>query len=460
MAQATILLLTSDDSVDDLTASLDEAGHLCKTVVVGPTGLNDALDQAANEPPGGVVRPGYDLVLTDLKFAGELRADVVGAVKARFGSALVAAMTEAAEIRQAVGAIKSGASDYLVKPVRVEAVLDLIDQTVRVSGDEFPGWQFPFGRIVGRSRAIQKVIEIIAKVARTDSTVLVTGESGTGKELVARAIHYTSPRANRPLVPVNCGAIPEELLESELFGHEKGAFTNAIRTRIGRFEVADGGTIFLDEIGEMSPKLQVKLLRVLQERQFERIGSTKTINCDIRIIAATNQNLPKLVERGDFREDLYYRLNVIPIHVPPLRGRVEDVNPLIMFFLNQFRQTKQSLVNSIEPEAVKMLEGYSWPGNIRELENLVERMVILADGDAVGIADLPGRVTNASPTPDQGGFVLPDEGFSLADYLNRIEDDLIGQALTKAAGVKSQAAKILGLNRTTLVEKMKKKGLG
>ena len=460
MAQATILLLTSDDSLKDLAASLEEAGHLIKSVVVGSTGLVDALDQAANEPPGGVARLGYDLILTDLKFGGEPREEIIGAVKARFGSALVAAMTEAAEIRQAVGAIKAGAADYLVKPVRLEAVLSLVDQTVRVSGDEFPGWQFPFGRIVGQSRAIQKVIDIIAKVARADSTVLVTGESGTGKELVARAIHYTSPRANHPLVPVNCGAIPEELLESELFGHEKGSFTNAIRTRIGRFEVADGGTIFLDEIGEMSPKLQVKLLRVLQEKQFERIGSTKTISCDIRIIAATNQDLPKLVERGDFREDLFYRLNVIPIDVPPLRDRMEDVSPLVMFFLNQFRQTKQSLVNAIDPEAVRELEKYSWPGNIRELENLVERMVILADGDTIGVADLPERVTNVSTAPGQNGFVLPDEGFSVTDHLNQIEDGLIRQALSKTAGVKSQAAKMLGLNRTTLVEKMKKKGLG
>ncbi|MDR1657207.1 MAG: sigma-54 dependent transcriptional regulator [Deltaproteobacteria bacterium] len=251
---------------------------------------------------------------------------------------------------------------------------------------------FQGGFIVGRDPSLMKVFRIVEKVAATDSTVMIHGESGTGKELIARAIHLTSPRALKPLIPVNCGAIPEELLETELFGHEKGAFTNAIRDRTGRFEMADGGTIFLDEIGDMSPKLQVKLLRVIQEHEFERVGGDKTISVDIRIITATHVDLTRAVDDGRFREDLYYRLNVIPMTIPPLRARAGDIPLLVDYFLTRLRETRGSKVTAMSQDVLAVLKAYHWPGNIRELENLMERMVILADGPLLTIDDLPQRL--------------------------------------------------------------------
>jgi transcriptional regulator with GAF, ATPase, and Fis domain len=252
--------------------------------------------------------------------------------------------------------------------------------------------KYRFDNFVGDSRPIQQVFELVEKVADTDSTVLITGESGTGKELIARAIHYNSYRRDNPMVVINCGAIPEELLESELFGHEKGAFTGAHKSRIGRFELANEGTIFLDEIGDMSPNLQVKLLRVLQEQKFERVGSTRTIKVDIRVIAATNKNLISVVNKGTFREDLYYRLNVIPIKVPPLRHRKSDIPLLVDFFLKKFNKEKRKHIKELTPKAMDALLQYDWRGNVRELENLLERLVILASGDVIGLEDIPGSV--------------------------------------------------------------------
>jgi DNA-binding NtrC family response regulator len=265
--------------------------------------------------------------------------------------------------------------------------------------------------IVGDSEALKRLFRLIDKVARTDSTVLVQGESGTGKELIARAIHYASPRRDMPLVPVNCGAIPEELLETELFGHEKGAFTGALRDRVGRFEIANGGTIFLDEIGDMSPKLQVKLLRVLQEREFERVGGDRTIEVDIRVITATHVDLQRAVSDGRFREDLYYRLNVIPVTVPPLRERKEDIPRLVDFFLKRHEGGKGL---SLSPEAMELLVLHDWPGNIRELENLVERMVILADGPILTVDDLPARFRR-----DKGGVIATGGYGGFASFLER-----------------------------------------
>ncbi|MDR3038063.1 MAG: sigma-54 dependent transcriptional regulator [Candidatus Adiutrix sp.] len=359
--------------------------------------------------------------------------------------------------------------------------------------------------MIGRSAALTKVFRLVDKVAVTDSTVMIHGESGTGKELLARALHLKSPRAERPLIPVNCGAIPEELLEAELFGHEKGAFTNAIRTRIGRFEMADGGTIFLDEIGDMSPKLQVKLLRVLQEHEIERVGGDRVIAVDIRVITATHVDLVRAVEEGRFREDLFYRLNVIPITMPPLRERLEDVPRLIDHFLGRLAATRGSRVTGLSREALARLLAYGWPGNVRELENLVERMVTLADGPILTLVDLPAKLLSATeglPPPDlplapaeepaeelpdlalpaeeppaeppaesppasksppalyggEGNF--PPGGVDFNALVSAFEDKLIADALAAAGGVKNQAARLLGLNRTTLVEKMRKKGLG
>jgi DNA-binding NtrC family response regulator len=288
----------------------------------------------------------------------------------------------------------------------------------RTSADDGPdpAVVFPSRAIVGRSPALMQLFRIIAKVAATDSTVMVHGETGTGKELIARAIHLSSPRRDMPMVPVNCGAIPEELLETELFGHEKGAFTNAVKERAGRFELAQGGTVFLDEIGDMSPKLQVKLLRVLQEHEFEKVGGERTIRADIRVITATHVDLARAVREGRFREDLYYRLNVIPVSVPPLRERAADIPLLIDFFLKRLRETRASSVTGVSPSAMDQLCSYRWPGNIRELENLMERMVILADGDVLTDEDLPAWIRTVPDPADEArdellkGFLEPDEG--------------------------------------------------
>lgn len=371
--------------------------------------------------------------------------------------------------------------------------------------------------IIGQSTSLVEVFKILDKVAPTDSTVLVTGESGTGKELLVRALHANSHRADCPFVPINCGAIPKELLESELFGHEKGAFTHAIRSRPGRFELADGGTIFLDEIGEMDLSLQVKILRVLQEKEIERVGGTGCKKVDVRIVAATNRDLESEVMAGRFREDLYYRLNVIPLHLPPLRERGMDILILAQCFLERFCRKKNRPLLRLGEDTARVLLAYGWPGNVRELENFMERLSILVDGDCVQVDDLPAKIrdnvgpleslpplpedamgasraASSPPTPagvsetdaasdeapasdalrsapaapsgittGAGQFVWPDlsvleaQGINLKDFLEAVEFRLIDEALQRADGVKNQAAELLGIKRTTLIEKLKKK---
>ncbi|MCR4667356.1 MAG: sigma-54 dependent transcriptional regulator [Desulfovibrio sp.] len=350
--------------------------------------------------------------------------------------------------------------------------------------------------IIGQSTTLAGVFKMLSKVAPTDSTVLVTGESGTGKELLVRALHANSSRASKPFVPINCGAIPKELLESELFGHEKGAFTHAIRSRPGRFELADGGTIFLDEIGEMDLSLQVKILRVLQEKEIERVGGTGVKKVDVRIVAATNRDLEHEVHVGHFREDLYYRLNVIPLHLPPLRERGGDVILLATHFLNKFCEKKGRPPLELAPKTARILSAYTWPGNVRELENFMERLSILTDGNVVKPEDLPDKIlsqvgeeaetaedvnlsaegTNeetavrvtpscAAASAGQGEFLWPTldhlntMGLTLKDFLETAETKLIEEAIRKANGVKNQAAEYLGIKRTTLVEKLKKYSL-
>jgi transcriptional regulator with GAF, ATPase, and Fis domain len=307
---------------------------------------------------------------------------------------------------------------------------------------------------------MQKVFNVVEKVAATNSTVLILGESGTGKELVARAIHRLSGRTGK-LVPVNCGAIPEEILESELFGHERGAFTGAIANKIGRFQLADEGTIFLDEIGEMSPKLQVKLLRVLQERKVEPVGSTRTVDVNVRVVAATNKDLREEVKAGRFREDLYYRLQVVPITLPPLRDRGHDVVVLARHFLASCSENIGRPALRLSSELEQQLLNYAWPGNVRELENLIERMAILVDGDSVTSEMLPEYVSEAPMKIQyEGGEVnIPEGGVNFNELVDRYETQLITLALDKTGGNKKAAARLLQLNRTTLVEKIKKKGL-
>ena len=372
------------------------------------------------------------------------------------------------DLDRIVQTTRAGASDYVIWPCDFDGVpAKLLELAESIPiGDlqiQDQNEKNDFCGIVGKSVEMKRVFGMITKVSATSSTTLITGESGTGKELVCRAIHKLSDRANGPLIPVNCGAIPEELLESELFGHEKGAFTGAATAREGRFQMANGGTIFLDEVSEMSPKLQVKFLRVLQESEFERVGGGKTIKVDVRVIAATNRDLEESVAQNQFREDLFYRLNVIPLELPPLRDRHGDLSILIQLFMDRFQERKLTTLESISPDAVTALQGYHWPGNVRELENLIERMAILAEGPILNVEDLPERFMKA-PAADfwsEGvpSLDIPDTGIDLKGVLENIENQLIEKALMKSGGVRNRAAQLLGLNRTTLVEKLKKKGL-
>jgi len=307
---------------------------------------------------------------------------------------------------------------------------------------------------------MKEVLRLIECVADSEGTVLLLGESGTGKELLAQTVHYHSPRRRGPLVPVNCGAIPESLLESELFGHERGAFTGAIATRIGRFELASGGTIFLDEIGDLSPPLQVKLLRVLQERTFERVGGTKTFKTNARVIAATNQDLEELVAAKRFREDLFYRLNVVPIIVPPLRQRTGDIPLLIHHFIHQLNERRNSSLSDCSDEAMAILSAYQWPGNVRELANLIERLAILKRTGRIDVGDLPEKVRRpGNPSSFCVASAIPVNGIDLGKSVEEFENRLILEALERTNGVKSKAAQLLQINRTTLIEKLKKKSL-
>ena len=409
----------------------------------------------------------YDVALIDLNMPKVDGMAVLKYLVEQSGDTIGIILTGYATIRNAVEAMKAGAFDYLAKPVKMEEVLMVINRALEFREIKRENLalknqlkkKYKFENFIGDSAQMNKVFRIIEKVADTDSTVLILGESGTGKELVARAIHYNSRRRDKPLIPVNCGAIPEELLESELFGHEKGAFTNAIRTRIGRFEMSNGGTIFLDEIAEMSPHLQVKLLRILQEQEFERLGGTKTIKCDIRVIAATNKDLDKLVKEGAFREDLYYRLKVIPIEIPPLRERRSDIPLLVHHFLGVMAKSRGKKIKAISKDVVKAFIEYEWPGNVRELENIIERMVILSDNDELTVQDIPDRILQRQPSEELDKTMIPDDGFSLNNAINEYERLLIIRALEKADWVKNRAAKLLNMNRTTLVEKIKKQGI-
>jgi DNA-binding NtrC family response regulator len=409
----------------------------------------------------------YDIVLSDLKMPAVDGMKVLEYVKKNSPDSVCVILTGYGTIKNAVEAIQLGAFDYLTKPVKMNELVITINKALEhrnlkrenVNLRNQLKKKYKFENIIGDSEKMQKVFETVEKVADTDSTILILGESGTGKELIAKAIHYNSYRREGPFIPVNCAAIPGELLESELFGHEKGAFTNAIRTRIGRFELANGGTLFLDEIGDMNPNLQSKLLRVLQERQFERIGGIKPIETDIRVLSATHRDLKKAIHQKKFREDLYYRLNVIPIEVPPLREHKSDIPLLAHHFIKHFSKSKKKEMKGIANEALQRLMEYDWPGNVRELENLIERITILSDHDMIALDDLPEKI---QPPPEAGHskhFEIPEEGLSLETAVSEFEKQLILQALNKTGWVKNKAAQLLHLNRTTLIEKIKRQNL-
>lgn len=413
-----------------------------------------------------LIQDKYDLIITDLKMPETDGLELLKFTKDMNPDNVVIMITGHGTVNTAVDAMKLGAFDYIVKPIKDDLVKLTVLRAlsfVRLKEENITlkdqlNDKYDFGKMIGYSDCMKKIFVTIEKVSASDSTILINGESGTGKELVARAIHFNSDRKNQPLVPVNCGAIPEELLESELFGHEKGAFTGAIRTRIGRFELAQGGTIFLDEIGDMSPALQVKMLRVIQEKEFERIGGVKTIQVDVRIIAATNQNLEKAVAEKKFREDLFYRINVIPIHLPPLRERGPDIAILANHFLRKFGKLKKKNLSHFSQDALGYLIRYPWPGNVRELENLVEMLVVMREEGDIEVSDLPSKLLK--PKDPEPSFpcqiCLPVDGLNFNEMVSQFEKDLLLQALRKSSGVKNRAAKLLNLNRTTLVEKLKR----
>lgn len=405
-----------------------------------------------------------DLVITDLKMPRGDGLQVLEEAKKVDPRIMVIVCTGYGTVNTAVRAMRLGAYDYITKPIKAEEIILVVQRALDYQRLQVENvllhkqlkTKYKFKNLIGDSDNMQQVFRFIEKIAPTNSTVLIRGESGTGKELVARAIHYNSDRRNEPMVPVNCGAIPEDLLESELFGYEKGAFTGALKTRIGRFELADGGTIFLDEIGDMSPALQVKILRVLQEHEFERVGAVKSIKVDIRVIAATHKDLEKAVTQGTFREDLYYRLNVIPITLPPLRERRSDIALLINHFLEKFNKGKRKSIDGVSPEVLTCFMRYHWPGNVRELENSIERLIILKGEGMIDLEDLPEKLLGSGITDLLPSMDIPDSGISFNTAVSEFERELILRALNKTNWVKNRAAKLLQLKRTTLVEKMKK----
>jgi DNA-binding NtrC family response regulator len=410
-----------------------------------------------------------DLALIDLKLPDGDGIELMTSLKKQYPDMVAILFSGFATIESAVQATQRGAFHFITKPFNMDELLSLTERALshKVLQQENVllknqlHQKYRFDNIIGKSPEITKVLELIEKVSSSDSTVLITGESGTGKELVARAIHYNSSRAEKMMVPVNCGAIPGELLESEIFGHIKGAFTGAIANRVGRFELAHNGTIFLDEIGELSPSLQVKLLRVIQERRFEPVGSSKTVEVDVRIVAATNIDLERASNEGRFREDLFYRLNVIPIHIPALRERKSDIPYLLHHFVSLFNQSKGRSLSGFSPEAMDLLMNYGWPGNVRELENLIERLSILKGNGIVEAIDLPERYRQGTPGAqvEIQAKALPMEGVDFNTAVDAYENALIIQALEKTGWNRNRAAQLLRLNRTTLVEKIKKKGL-
>lgn len=459
MSQSHILVIDDDPAVRQLLAeTLTSEGHQVTVMSSGLDGVEAVKDQPVH------------VVLTDLQMPGIDGLETIDRISKVDSKVIAIVMTGYGTVDYAVRAMKAGAFDFITKPFEPDTVAVVVRKALDVYKLKQENHllrkavrdQYRLEHLVGTSAPMRMVLDFVEKVADSDSTVLIEGESGTGKELIARMLHFNSMRRDRPLVPVNCGAIPETLLESELFGHEKGAFTGAAHTRLGRFELAHGGTIFLDEVGEMSLPLQVKLLRVLQERCFERVGGTRTINVDVRIIAATNQDLAQAVQERRFRQDLYYRLHVIPIHIPPLRERRSDIPLLVNHFIAQFNQLRRTEILGMEAEALARMTEEEWPGNIRELENMIERLCVLKKRGMITLADLPERSLKpaggkAVEAPEQ--FIrFSEDGINLTKELEQYENRLIGEALRKANGITSRAAQLLQVNRTTLVEKLKRKG--
>ncbi len=459
MKQSAYMLLVDDE--EELRSTLQEALELSRFHVMTASNAMRAKDAMENGK--------FDIAILDIRLPDGNGLDLLKTFKEADPDMGVILITGYSEVESAVQAIELGADDFLKKPfepneliVRVQELLKKrqLKQENKKLKQEIRSSKSSHG-LIGQCDAIKRIRETAMLLGDSDSTVLITGESGTGKEVLANMLHQSGSRADKPFVSINCGAIPEELLESELFGHVKGAFTGAVRARAGRFEVANGGTIFLDEIGDMSPKLQVKLLRVLQERTFEPVGSHQPIHVDVRVIAATHRDLEKEIEEGRFRQDLYYRLNVIPLTLPPLRDRGDDVIILTENFLAKFNKLKNSDIQGISNEAKAIMLRYNWPGNVRELQNLVERVTTLKRSGTIDVEDLPSRMLDAAERTMQG-FSIDVQQHDCIDFkgmVDEFESHLISSALERFDWNKNQAAKFLSMNRTTLVEKIKKKGL-
>lgn len=441
-------ILIADDEKNMIWALKKAFKNEDYKIITASNGI-DAVEKATCHTP--------ELVLLDFKMPKLNGLEALKKIKEIDPKISIIMMTAHGTMESAIEAMKNGAIDYISKPFDIEDLKLQIRKALDIGAMKD---QIEFlteelrnttGKvIIGKSSKIKDVLDRVSKVANSNATVLITGESGTGKELIANAVHYSSDRKDKPYVKINCGAIPENLLESELFGHEKGAFTGAVNKKLGKFERASKGTIFLDEVGELSLPMQVKLLRVLQEKEIERIGGTAVIKIDVRVVAATNRDLKKMVEEGSFREDLYYRLNVIPIEIPALKERKEDIPLLVKYFIEKYcNQIGRSMID-IHKEALEMLVKYEWQGNIRELENVIERMVILCQGDTINKKDLPKEILYKDVNSIE--FVLPETGINFEE----VEKSFIKQALVLSEGNQTKAARLLGITRHTLLYRMDK----
>ncbi|MBI5606372.1 MAG: sigma-54-dependent Fis family transcriptional regulator [Deltaproteobacteria bacterium] len=444
------ILIVDDDlnTCQSLTAALSKDGHQVFEAHSGKEALEKIRGQEV------------ELTVIDLMMPGMNGLDFFQTLKALRPEVVSIMISAQATIEVAVSAIKSGIYDFITKPFRLNEIKKAITKALEAQTlltenrrlRQALREKASFSKIVGTSPAFAQMMDLVSKVAPTRSTILLSGESGTGKEIIAEAIHFASSRGEGPIVKINCGALTETLLESELFGHEKGSFTGAHQQRIGRFEMANGGTLFLDEIGEMSLGMQVKLLRVLQDGCFERVGSSRTIQVDVRIIAATNRDLEKEVKEGRFRQDLFYRLNVITIEIPPLRERVEDIPLLAGYFLNKYSELNTKNILGFSPDVSQVLSNYPWPGNVRELENIIERAVSLCQTSTVELSDLPARLTGS---PAAGSYLVVPIGISL----DEIEQSVLKKTLIKTKGDKKAAARLLGISLSSLYNKLNRKDI-
>ncbi|MBI5525756.1 MAG: sigma-54-dependent Fis family transcriptional regulator [Deltaproteobacteria bacterium] len=467
---STVLIIDDDETMREGCAAVARRmGHKVLTAAGGREGIDIFVERGA------------DFVVSDMKMQGVDGLEVVRGIREHTPDALIMIITAYAEVTTAVEAMRRGAWDFITKPFNPDVLRQKIEKALevarlrreqevlvernRVLSEEIKD-SAGVKTLIGSSKPMTEVMSLLAKVAVTDSSVLITGESGTGKELVARAIHDLSNRSKGPFIKVSCGALAETLLESELFGHEKGSFTGAIRRKLGRFELAHGGTLFLDEIGDISQSIQLKLLRVLQEHEFERVGGEETIRVDVRCISATNKNLQEEVGKGRFREDLFYRLHIIPVRIPPLRMRKEDIPVLVAHFIEKLGPRTGGKVKTICPEAIDRLAAYDWPGNVRELENAIEQTMVFCEEEVIGLRDLPQSVTGAPIAVRRGvgGEItdvhIPDGDIPLDPMLEDIERKLIQAAYDRADGVKAECARILGIKTSALYYKLEKYKIG